>query len=562
MQRVLVETEPKTARQAKLLEAGLILIVIWTPLAFLPTSTYVFVDVKFLTLLVGTFLVWLGRPTPDRRLGIAASIWIGVAVIASLVGADVWQSVAGQEWIGGGLILLVPCAYLLCVGGDVPTEVRDRIPGWLAKTALVAAAMYLLARYIPSVPRVIYPGADPAFSSSPLGHPVKLAAFMGIGIVASTAWRPKVPAIRYGAVAVLASVLSLSTKRGGWIVAAIGLALVAVRDRDTRRVTTRIMGLVVAILLVLGVAYRLLAPSPTSSGTVFSGTASTESNQARVAAFPSLVAAWRARPIFGWGPGNTWGAYVSNMPLDPSQQGERGLLDAHDIVLESLITTGLVGFLALAALGIMTALSWRGSPRSLSWSIAIALGLLAYQMVEPLSPSLTPLVFLFAGIGTSRSSATIQETNPADTLRRSPGRTLTGICLGAFALLSLSVTISGLAGGIGTRYGSYPALSVARNFAPWRVQPLAQQATFYAVDSRSSGADPQAAVRANQIVRELVNDHPWDPSVRFFAAGIAKLTNDPQATRYWLEEQIKYFPSDGAHLTQSVRDTYSIESLP
>jgi hypothetical protein len=388
---------------------------------------------------------------------------------------------------------------------------------------------------------------------------------MGAGIVASTAWQPKVPALRYGTVAVLASVLSLSTKRGGWIVAGIGLAVVALRDRDARKVTTRVIGLVAAIFLVLGIAFRLAAPSPTASigsGTVLGGTASTESNEARVKAFPSLVAAWWDRPLLGWGPGNTLGAYVSNMPLNPAEQGERGLGDAHDIVLESLITTGILGFLALAVLGILTAISWRGSPRSLSWSIAIALGLVAYHMVEPLSPSLTPLMFLCAGIGTSRMSGPPPGSDPTAPSSRSVGRMLTGMCLAALGLLSLSLTASGLAGHIGTQYGSYSALSTAHFLAPRRLQPLMQQAAFYALDSRSSGADPQAAVRAGQIALQLVGEHPWDPNVRFFAARIAKLTDDPQATRYWLEEQIKYFPSDEGHLTQSVRDTYGIESLP
>lgn len=538
-------------RATKRLRVGILLVIAWTPMVFLPISTFAFIDVKLLILLLGTFLIWTSRPRLDRRLAIAALVWLCVLLLAAIFGADVWQSLAGQEYIEGGLLLFVPCAYLLCIGGSLPEEIRDRLPGWLALVALAVASVYVLVRLAPALGEELFPGTTLMSANSPLGHPIKLGAFMGVGIIAATAWRPRLTFLPYGVVAVLTTVLLLSTKRGGWIVAAIGLLVVLIRDPARRKSPGLVVGVILLSALVFGLVNlamtqqgRTEVAPPTPSAPVADREGPyADSDEARINAFPALVDAWLDRPFLGWGSANTYGAYVSNQSLDDTEQGERGLIDAHNLVLESLITSGIVGFLALVALGVITAIGWRGSPGSLAWSIGIALGLLAYHLVEPLSPSLTPLLFLTAGIGIGRRRASELARSPQGGPKMR-SRWVSGVALGIGTLLALSLTISGVAGGIGSKYGSYPSLSIAHRLAPWRMHPLKQQASFFAVDSRGADAGPAAAERATAIAEALVKDHPWDPSVRLFASGIATLTGDAPASSYWFREQVKYFPAD------------------
>ena len=89
---VLVPREPSTerpsedpatgpARNPRLLELGVGLIVVALPLAFLPMSATPFVDVKIAVLLLGCLFVWAGSAPADRTLALLAenrARWAGL----------------------------------------------------------------------------------------------------------------------------------------------------------------------------------------------------------------------------------------------------------------------------------------------------------------------------------------------------------------------------------------------------------------------------------------------------------------------------------------------------
>jgi O-antigen ligase len=76
------------------------------------------------------------------------------------------------------------------------------------------------------------------------------------------------------------------------------------------------------------------------------------SAQGRLTAWSVLGRGWAARPVFGWGPGNAWPAFVSSGT--PTELEARGYGDSHNILMEAAVTTGIVGLAAFLVLAGVT----------------------------------------------------------------------------------------------------------------------------------------------------------------------------------------------------------------
>src|SRR5205823_5391429 len=53
------------------------------------------------------------------------------------------------------------------------------------------------------------------------------------------------------------------------------------------------------------------------------------------------------RPVLGWGPGNTWSAYLSSATPAQIRAAGRGWADAHDLFLEIAVGAGIPGLVLL-----------------------------------------------------------------------------------------------------------------------------------------------------------------------------------------------------------------------
>ncbi|HVE92835.1 MAG TPA: hypothetical protein VNE62_11155, partial [Actinomycetota bacterium] len=219
----MVEQRDETQHDQKphhpLLEMGLFLVVVASPLAWTPLTSAAFVDLKLVTVLVGALLMAIGTRRVDATVCLAAGLWFGAVTVASALGVDPGWSLLGEERQSAGLVMYLACAVLICVGGSIPASLRARIPLWLVVTGMLVAGLQILQTFVDI-------GASNwtlGRSGSTLGHPVAVGAFMAVAVTCcASVLRPRlyVPLL-----VVLASALSLTANRGGWIGLVLGVAV-------------------------------------------------------------------------------------------------------------------------------------------------------------------------------------------------------------------------------------------------------------------------------------------------------------------------------------------------
>ena len=197
-------------------------------------------------------------------------------------------------------------------------------------------------------------------------------------------------------------------------------------------------------------------------------------------------------PLVGWGPGTTQVAYLANATPAEIAEATRGWADAHNLFLETPVTSGILGLIPLVALFVLLiGRAWRAGPER-AWSLGAAAALGAYAMVEPVNLVLTPLLFLFAAM-----AAGLGAREPASGMQRTPRgvRLGVGIVLG----LSLVVSLTMIAGATferwGREYGEEWAYRAALRVQPWRLTSTEQLALQLAAEGRAG--DQRPAPRRN-----------------------------------------------------------------
>jgi O-antigen ligase len=529
-----VDRSTRTAEKpSRLIELGLALIVIAVPLAFLPTSHAPFVDVKLVVLLAGSLMLWAATRGPSR-LTVPASVWVATTALAGLFGVDWWWSLFGPENTANGLVLLGSSGFLLIAGTRLPDSIRERIPVWLIGTSLAVGAVFILFRLWPETFDFLIP--DLSFEGGTMGHPVFLSGVGMIGILATLALeRLSVPRMTTILV-LLASAMSLSTKRVGWVALAIGLGIAFWRMKPPRRR---------AILLVAVVAGTFLGWTVVgSSGAGRFTELTTDSAAARLTFTPPMARSVLERPVLGWGPGNVWGAFVSTATREEIEGGFRGTGDAHNIVLEVAVTTGVIGLAAFLFLGFRTVREmWRG-PRTAGWAAGGAVGLFVYHLLQPNNVYLTPLMFLLAGMACRASPAEGVQPETPPRMRISPraAHVVTGVLLAGGLLVSAINLTASVMEQYGKTYAYEGTLRASLQVAPRRVTTAEALALHLALDGR--GGDEAAAAEAMALAERTVRLHPWNPGVRLVAADVHVLLMDLEGAERWVEEHLRYFPDD------------------
>ena len=540
------DSPPGRSRRARLLELGIALVVIGCPLAFNRMSATPFADPKVVVLLAGCLCIWLGRPSFERRIAMAAAAWVAALAIAAWFGVDRWISAAGSDNLPNGLLVLAPCAFLLAIGTRLPLRVIERMPLWLFATSIAVAAVAIVYRFAPSEVGTIAPGVP--LDGSTLGHPVFLAGMAAIGAIAAieVAGSARSRWFALAGVVVVTSALSISTKRAGLVAVAIGLIVAWLRARHSadpqRRSRVRIVAAVVVATTIVWMIVAPLAPAsqPVSGVTRFDELA-TDSARARVVITEVLLRASVDRPALGWGPGNTGSAYLANASAQDIQLAGRGVPDAHDLVVESLVTSGVVGVLTFLGLLVVMALAirraWR-DPR-VAWAAAVALALLAFHLLQPINAAMTPLLFLTAGVA-ARSPGAAAEARSAKLLSRA-----LAVPIVAGLVFSLLLAASSTLEQVGRTYNSIWSLRLASSIAPGRISPVETLALYRAEDA---SAVEGAGDEARSLVEETVARHPWATNVRFIGVHTGLLMHDPEFARMWLRRQLDAFPVDRSWL--------------
>src|SRR5262245_8765080 len=180
--------------------------------------------------------------------------------------------------------------------------------------------------------------------------PTYLADLVALGspVVAATLWTrgARFPAIGFGLIAFVAIVLT-GTRSVLLIITGLALAvvLIAIRDRAGRRAVTVV---ITTVMAVAAIGLVVIVASPRSF------------DEGRSSAYTSAITQFTGSPIVGTGPG-TYGAERMDDPVPIIDW--LAFPDAHNIPLNTLAESGLVGFVGLLATLALMALAVRGSWR-------------------------------------------------------------------------------------------------------------------------------------------------------------------------------------------------------
>ncbi len=528
------------ARRPKALELGLFLLLVAMPLAFTPFSSSPFGDPKLVLLVGGTLAVWLGGLPGDRRLRLAAGAWVAVTALASAFSVDRGVSLtASTSGEGGGLILVLCCAVLVVGGPSITPDLVERGRRWFVWSTAIIAAAGIISRVAPNALGTITPmlGAEGA----PMGNQLFAAAICAAGLAAALGrCRPRSRDAAF--VIVIAFGIAAFGERTSLLLPPIVVGFMLWRARPGVRAGLISATLALAPIAIWQVLHPVLPASREQAAVTQVLHSATDSGRSVV---------WRVsgratmdRPLLGWGPGTTGSAYMATATADEVRRATRAWADAHDLFLETAVTSGLLGLFALLVLmGLLVPRALRAGPDR-AWALGAAAALGAYSLVEPVGIVIPPLLFLFAGVAGGPP-------------REIGARALGAARVAVGALLAASLAVSGtmlVASALeqwGQTYGEPWAYRAALRWEPWRISAAEGLAQREAIDGRSGNA--AAAAEARQVIAQAVQEHPWNPGVRPSAVLVEVLLRNFPAAEAWARLQAARFPAD-ASLPAAVRN--------
>ena len=327
-----------------------------------------------------------GRLVADKRVLLSALAFCAALLGASFFGADSTAQSLYGPYAGhtGALAWVGLCALLLA---PPPTASRHRYLLALTAVAVVQAVIGLFQRGAGSAP------------TGTLGHPMFLAGFLVLGVLAALHWVITSPQLRLqvlaGAAACLCvAVLGFSARRGPMLALFVAVAVLAALTTARRRVLTAAAALVVVALIATGVlpvpGYRN-TPAGRWSGAAVAARHDTVAQRRdfyRVAGRAALE-----RPLLGWGFGSFEKIYAArkvsaDYPDEPH---------VHDVWLAVLLAAGATGGLAfvLLLLALFAALLAATEDRAVTVTAAAAFaGYLVFRTFNFDQPAVAAWAFM------------------------------------------------------------------------------------------------------------------------------------------------------------------------
>ena len=541
------------ARRPQLAELGLFLLVVALPLVFTPFSASPFGDPKVVMLAAGTLALWTSGLQIDRRLGWAAVAWVGVTVVAAIAGVDpAFGLTARTEGQGGGAIVIACAGVLAVLGGSLSPELRERGRRWFVASGAVVATLGLTVRAFPDLSTRL--PSDIEMIGATLGNQLFAAALLAATVAAAivgragpgtTGDRPGVNPRTVALVAFLALGVATFGERSSIVLPIVAAAAALWKARLGGRASIVMACAVVMPLLIWQPLEATLFPDTTGRGAAVTGIGAQATDLQRFTVWRVMVDAAVDRPALGWGPGSANSAYLAT--ASPSQVGETGRewADAHNLVIETSVTSGVLGLAAFLWLTVLLAVRALRTGRDRAWAFGAAAGLAAYSLVEPIGLVLTPLLFLFTGVAAGNDDPAPARATPV----RGPLAWGVAAALALATIVSVQMLSAASLERWGRTYGEPWALETALTIQPWRVSTAERLALRWALDGRAG--DPSAARRARDVIERAVGRHPWDADVRFWAADVETLLRDDVAARAWVAEQLRRFPGDAVTVEQA-----------
>ena len=396
----------------------------------------------------------------DRRLAWLAAAWVAVTAVAALVGADPSRGLTAQTGgEGGGLMVVAASAVVLLAGVGLDDDLRERARRWFVATAAIIAVFAVLVRLFPGVFGEI---GGLSFVGATMGNQLFGAALVASAIPAAASSRRAWGWRTIALVALLALGTATFGERSAVILPIAGVAGFLVRAKMPWR---RAAALAVTVVAVLGLWQVVAAMIPEGGRGAEITVQSQATDQQRFRIWSVLAReAVPARPVLGWGPAESQAAYLATGTVADVATTSREWADAHDLLLETLVTSGVIGLLALLAVLIPAGLRAVRCPPERAWAFGAATTLGVYALFEPVGLVLTPLLFFM--LGAAAGPARVAATSPAwGRVARLAGTAI----LAAGLVVSLVMATAATFEEWGIRYGEEWAYRTATRVQPWRI---------------------------------------------------------------------------------------------
>jgi O-antigen ligase len=397
----------------------------------------------------------------------------------------------GTFLTGTGALFLAALVGAWALGAAGGSRGRHLVAGGLVVGALANAAVALLESVfdLESLHLPLVDGRAPGLMGNPvfLGSLLAGAVWLVLDRAATSRWwlialvglgaGLELSGTRF-ALALAMGAIGAWTRRAGWRpTAAAGAALVAG--------------------LTLGGGVSTLGGTVSGTARLSDESAASGGVSMRVATWATAPAALREKPIFGHGPGRYGAATAPHRTHRLAVIGpDRYYSDAHNLLIEYAVTTGLVGVALMAAL-VCLALRRANTATPLGGFAAIVL---AGHLLQPQHVALTPLAFLALGAATPVSAVAGGRvvTSVRTALSLAGAAAAAWFLIGAFHLDQARLD-----------FDAADARAALSHVPPWP-EPrtlLARIHTFNFVDDR----DPAEAQQALAWWRAAVAQDPADP---------------------------------------------------
>ncbi len=332
----------------------------------------------------------LARSGPLRipaRLGVA---FLVVALIAAVLSAVPVEGIFGTYLWGTGWFFWMACIGGWAIGATLDEHGRRILLGGLLAGVLANALLGIAQVYGTKYAGGVFTaGLLQTFDGQAdgfLGNPIHLEALLmgGLALVLGRVCRKPWPWALWAAIIALG--LELSAERLAPILF-VGLAAYALWRYPWHR------ALVYIGAIVAGYGFGTLTGTLTVVNRATELSATRTTYGLRLAIWKVGLKAALHHPLFGYGPGQFLHATATRLPVSLARQlgPDRYFTDAHNIAIEVLVTTGVIGLVALAAFGVT---SVRGSSGAL---LGFAVFTLAVRLVEPLNIGTDPIAFMALG---------------------------------------------------------------------------------------------------------------------------------------------------------------------
>lgn len=313
----------------------------------------------------------------------AVSAFIGILGIATLFGVNPYHSFwSNFERMEGYVTHLHLLALFLVLASTMKTKKE-----WFyfANAAVIVGAYVAAYGFLQSVHILTLSGEGRPYAT--LGNTIYLAVYMMFNffILGSLLYSVRVPGARVAyalALALDAYIFFLAASRGAFIGFAIGTSFVALGalfiSRSRRVRVSAVAGIAVFIVLA-AVIIAFPKSGFVQSNQLFSRFAATLSqgfgHDPRIMIWGIAWNSFLQRPLLGWGPENFISAYSKN--YNPNLFGNEPWFDrAHNMLLEWLVASGIIGFIAYAAIfaSISVALWKLGKSKKLDPAVCLMVG--------------------------------------------------------------------------------------------------------------------------------------------------------------------------------------------